>query len=527
MKPEIPKYILTDDSRALFSKLNGGEDIIEDRVFNQAASKYFAIINQQIEQAFDGPLKIVGETERRIESRLQSRVRSILKSDQNVVCICLDRFLFADFDKDQTFADRFFRFSTCRTIDGRKEPRQGNPSFADQIQNLLRSIPDIRNRKVVVVDDGLFSGGTINDFLMLLKSNGIEINLEKIIGYMGPRSVMKASDRKTEILQPIDNLFEWVDVRDFSPLGGKKLNASANNMVTTSIPYLYPWSEGSAATLDMSPAFFDTSIAIMKGFRQLVVTYELLRNTKLRFRDLIKAGYPLPTDKEKTVPISINDTVTDYLDRCIGLVEQEKNRKVVICDMDGTFYQLDGKGGGYQNSKLELAVQTNALLFIQRREKCTPDQAQLIFSRAQQDPVGASLFLAEKYGISRTDYFNEVWNIDPAGIVVNYEVATGSLCQFKGKYPGVKLVLLTSAPRVWAEKVLKFLGIREQFELIYTGEQFGSKTEVFALLAGRYKPENMLSIGDQQATDIEPAQQLGMSTLVINSPDEVSRILQL
>lgn len=41
------------------------------------------------------------------------------------------------------------------------------------------------------------------------------------------------------------------------------------------------------------------------------------------------------------------------------------------------------------------------------------------------------------------------------------------------------------------------------------------------LLAGRYKPENIISVGDQYETDLKPAQKLGMRTLQVKNPKDL------
>ncbi|MEK7518150.1 MAG: hypothetical protein AAB583_06430 [Patescibacteria group bacterium] len=65
------------------------------------------------------------------------------------------------------------------------------------------------------------------------------------------------------------------------------------------------------------------------------------------------------------------------------------------------------------------------------------------------------------------------------------------------------------------------------FESIYTGEQFGHKGEILTLLAGRYKPENIISVGDQYQTDLEPAQKLGMRTFQAKNSKNLKQLLDI
>lgn len=214
--------------------------------------------------------------------------------------------------------------------------------------------------------------------------------------------------------------------------------------------------------------------------------------------------------------------VTDYLRACKTRIELEEQRDVVICDMDGTMYQLDGAKKGYKGSTIERAVLSNARTLIMETELCSVEVAQSILEQGELDPIGLSAFLGARYGISRTQYFDRVWNINPKGLVNNFDVPTQAVKRLVST--GRKLILVTSAPRVWQKQVIEYLGLEDSFETIYTGEQFGTKDEIFRMLAKRYKPENMLSVGDQEKTDILPANALGMKTFLVSSPADLARL---
>jgi FMN phosphatase YigB (HAD superfamily) len=93
----------------------------------------------------------------------------------------------------------------------------------------------------------------------------------------------------------------------------------------------------------------------------------------------------------------------------------------------------------------------------------------------------------------------------------------------KGRNPSAKLILLTTAPKVWAERVLAYLGIAEYFEDLYTGEKFGQKDEIFRIIAGRY--QNATSIGDQIETDILPARAVGIKGIRVAVSGDLPDIL--
>lgn len=525
MNKEIPiKYVLTQDTKGLFSNINRGIDL-NDNDFDKVSNRYFSDVAQAIAAILD-PDKVVEQyTEEEIDLELQQKVKPLLQVT-NTCCICLDRFLLSNLEESEEFQKKFFRFSLCRTTNNIRVPRQGKLTFTEQLRDLKLAIPDIEQRETILIDDGLFTGGSAREFVSLASENGIRLKINKIIGFIGNNTYLdKSGLPPVEIIKNIDNLYDWIDIRDFSPLGGKKFEASKTNMVTSTVPYIYPWSDGASASLDFTPRFYDASIQIIKSFQDVVEQYEKSSSAPLTFRRLVKTGYPLPTNLLKTIPVSINDRVGDYLTRCVNIIQQEQQREVAVFDMDGTLYQLDGINNGFSGSTLESAVLQKAKKFIKMKEQCSDKDAEALLQTALTDPIGISQYLAIRYNISRSEYFEFTWNINPNGIVKDYENAADTVKLLKSKYPNKKMVILTQAPKVWAEKVLSFIGVSDEFEALYTGEQYGSKKEIFAMLAERYIPNNITSIGDQEETDIKPAQLLGLKTVLVNKPDDIRCLL--
>jgi len=515
---EKSRYVITQDTTSIFGKID--KKTLTDSQFNRAVQQYFRSLESTLAQIFEPDIDVTSYYEAEIEEKLQERIIPILDQDENSVCICLDRFLLGGLEETDKYRSRIFRFGMCRAVNGEKVPRQGSEPLKDQIVRLNKQIG---KRKAILVDDGLFSGGTVKEFLRLATEGNVDFSINKVIGFIGNRDVRLDERVSSEIIEPIDNLFDWIDIRDFSPLAGKRYSASQSNGVTSSIPYLFPWSDGASASLNLSPQFFDVSLKAISSFKNLVIAFEKSTSSPLTFRDLVRAGFPLPTNALKTIPVSINDKITDYLDYCVDLIQYERDRKVFVFDMDGTVYQLDGINNGFKGSTLESVVKLNAKGFIKAKEECDETTAQTILEQATKDEVGISRFLSEKYGISRKDYFDFVWNINPEGIVRNFNVALRLIRKLKNN-PQRKLILLTSAPQIWANNVMDFLGIMEDFEAIYTGEQFDKKERIFTMLAARYKPKNITSIGDQERTDIKPARDLGMNTLLITGPNDLDRV---
>lgn len=506
-------YILTQDTKSIFGIL----DRKSPASFNTRMDQYLNELVQAISLAYPD---IKTYTEAYIEYKLGAKVTASLEQNPQKICLCLDRFLLKDIEAK--FPSRFARLAITRTANGNKAPRQGNLPIDEQFQSVAAFIQD---RPVVIADDGLFSGGTAQFVLDKLYQSGLQKGqIEKIIAFIGNSQILKVDGIPIELIEDIPNLFEWIDIRDFGIFGGKQLAASRNNQVATTIPYLFPWSQGESASLDKSGQLFTVSQRMIQSFIKLISSFENVIGKSLKFRDLVKAGFPLPTNKEKTISVSINTDPKEYLDACLKLIETEQQRQVVIFDMDGTLYELDGQNNGYSGSSLETIVLNNCLLLIVKQEECSREQAEAIMDQGLKDPVGLSNFLSKRYGITRKNYFDIVWDINPQGLVFNFQTAVQTVKQIPED--GKKPILLTSAPKVWQEKVIKFLGLDNCFEAIYTGEDFDQKTEIFSVLAQRYQPSNILSVGDQETTDISPAAALGLSTLLIRNPNDLERLLK-
>ena len=91
--------------------------------------------------------------------------------------------------------------------------------------------------------------------------------------------------------------------------------------------------------------------------------------------------------------------------------------EVIVFDMDGTLYLLDGDNNGFTNSTLQQQVLLKSIEFIRKRDQCSEVEALRILDEARNNSVGISVGLAQRYGITREDYFNVAWDIEPGGIV--------------------------------------------------------------------------------------------------------------
>lgn len=205
-------------------------------------------------------------------------------------------------------------------------------------------------------------------------------------------------------------------------------------------------------------------------------------------------------------------------------VMRKENYEKVILDLDGTMYRfalVDPQGeSGFKNSILRKKVHENSKNIMGLLGIYNPS-AEL--ERATNDSVGISRYLERAYGISRQDYFDQAWNIEPEGIVERYPELYETISVFSD-LSGNDLVLLTAAPRVWAKNVLSYLGVEQCFRQLITGETFTTKNEAFEMLyreGGR-----QLSIGDQLDTDVDSARRVGLDAVLVSGPEETNSVIR-
>lgn len=198
--------------------------------------------------------------------------------------------------------------------------------------------------------------------------------------------------------------------------------------------------------------------------------------------------------------------------------------KTIIFDMDGTIYQLDGDNNGFKNSSLHKLMTKNTINFFSEKESISIQDAQKLFDKLNEDHSFPSVYASEKYDITRKDFFDIVWNIDPNQIVCNFEVAVSVIQELAKR--NTELILLSQAPKVWQKSVFQFLKINDLFTEIYTGEDYLHKIEMFPKISKTRHPHTILSVGDQLETDILPAKKLGFRTLHVTSPNDLLQLIQ-
>ena len=67
------------------------------------------------------------------------------------------------------------------------------------------------------------------------------------------------------------------------------------------------------------------------AFKKLIMAYEAIdNNNTLTFKTMVKNGFPLPNNFKQNIPISINDSVVEYLNRCLKLIPKVSYKKTQV-----------------------------------------------------------------------------------------------------------------------------------------------------------------------------------------------------
>lgn len=191
----------------------------------------------------------------------------------------------------------------------------------------------------------------------------------------------------------------------------------------------------------------------------------------------------------------------------------------IIFDMDGCLYPLDrGSGLAFGESRFGQSIKAQEIAFIQRKLDVDEEEAARVSSDIKDRfNRHLSLGLEAEWGIPRSEFFDATWDLQPNAYIdkqPNLLAVLGTVT--------VRSALLTAAPKVWADRVLEHLGVSDHFgDLVVSGDQDIRKPDpaafqqAAALLGSN--PQRTISIGDQEHTDILPAQSLGMTTVRIGN----------
>jgi len=191
--------------------------------------------------------------------------------------------------------------------------------------------------------------------------------------------------------------------------------------------------------------------------------------------------------------------------------------RAIIFDMDGTLYKFDQRDeSNFISSNFGEQIYANCVRFFEERFSLTKEEAVAKYQELSQKYAGeVSIAVEKEYGIDRSEYFAFTWDLK----VEDFIEFTTEVRELLSSL-ALNIGILTAAPKVWAERVLTFLQVKELFkEAVFTGDPDLRKPnpQAFQQLADFWglNPEEIISIGDQEQSDILPAKSLGMTTVRI------------
>lgn len=212
-------------------------------------------------------------------------------------------------------------------------------------------------------------------------------------------------------------------------------------------------------------------------------------------------------------------------------------KQLIILDLDGTLYNFDNSDSiNFTSSRFYSELKKRVYTFLSRKLRISEDTSREIYESVRTEFNGeVSLGFESKFGIDRFEFFRETWNLDPSQFI-----------QKTNRLPLIRSLngttaFLTSAPRVWASEVLKYLNLESYQDKLFTGEPNLRKPNplVFRQICNSFgfSPLEAISVGDQLVTDIIPAKSIGMKTILvrgnsaeadycINSVDELPKLLR-
>ncbi len=199
-------------------------------------------------------------------------------------------------------------------------------------------------------------------------------------------------------------------------------------------------------------------------------------------------------------------------------MKKNNTKKTIIFDLDGTLYNF--KEGSIKKSGLYKKILENTKKYIIKKFGKSEKEAKVLLEKILKEyGENISIALEKKFGINRYDYFSTVWDI-PAKDYINAKnhKLRKILLEIQNDFD---LLLLSDAPKIWIEKVLKELKINDIFESrILSGE--GDTRKIFnnvfekVIKNLKVKPKDCIVVGDQVETDIIPAKKIGIKTIFIN-----------
>jgi len=201
-----------------------------------------------------------------------------------------------------------------------------------------------------------------------------------------------------------------------------------------------------------------------------------------------------------------------------------RNFSTLIFDLDGTLIKFPE--GNFKESKFFERILNNAETFLSSELNFSKDKSKYEIKKLKEKyGEELSVGVEEIFGIKREIFLNQVWDIKDESFVKANRGLRDVLLDLNSRY---SLFIISDAPKVWINFVLNKISIQDIFQnKIFSGESNYRKSikNAFSFFINKNKiePKECISIGDQEDTDIIPANKLGMGTVLVNRKKVKSR----
>ncbi len=312
---KIKRYVLIEDIYSAFSHMRRRDSIKMSLGFKKISDEYGQTVKKILSKSLGKNFKVELYSTSEIDRIVTGAVTAALDQHKEAMCVCVDRSLLFELEFAPKYKSRFFRFQICRTNNDVRVPRHNAPSFAKQIKILKKQIQKNGTKEIIIVDTGIFSGRTIQILLDILERNKLSATTTHIITYLSRTKLKrKFNGIKATVLMKHKEIFEWVDLLDFTPLGGKILNKTHKNSVAEAVPYLFPWSNDEGASLHLQPRFLSTSKKLIEAFMSVVEYHD--RHSKsgpIIIAHLLNGGFTAPNNKSRSIKYKKTTHLSKYL----------------------------------------------------------------------------------------------------------------------------------------------------------------------------------------------------------------------
>ena len=318
-------YLLTYDTKRTLDRFSDLSGVDLSTVTDEFNSK----VTLAVQEAFGSSVPVVAIPEDGFYNRMDQMLDlAVKKADEiNGRAVMLDRFIFPIFSPKDSFSD--ISVSRSITEDGQViiKERPGDQTLDQQFDELEKDILlNGLQRKLVIVDDGLFDVECLEVYEEIFSKRGFEIAGYYVgvspygDGDMDTKGTIIRSGRFVNDLVAVRNPSDWVCFRDFVFYGGKTQIDSETGQLLA-VPYFAPFSDGSGASISPEK-LINFSKAVLQANIELVLSLQIQIGKELTFSDVTNAGYGLPTsltgEFRRAKP---DEKVKDYLDEALISLE--------------------------------------------------------------------------------------------------------------------------------------------------------------------------------------------------------------